>query len=156
MRSSFPSSPGSNSRTYDIRNSSPVPSRTRKSLPNVPNTTPTTAAAGSSSTPLIPVTLIDAPSQRFYVISVYGILLIWCLYDWWKLLEEDAQSIGLFMKWTCIYALCSYGVPQLRIPWLEWSYAMSHASFLIHAGLTFMLMFRIPVRKYTCITRELC
>jgi nucleoporin POM152 len=67
------------------------------------------------------------------------------MYDWWRLVEEDAQSIGLFIKWTCIFAIFMYGVPQLRIPWLEWSIPTSNLAFLLHATLVGMLMFRIPV-----------
>lgn len=143
LRSSYPSTPGSGQRTYDIRNTPPAP-RPRTSLPNVPNAAPATAAPGSG--PLVSVHLVEAPTQRFYIALIYGLLVVWCLYDWLKLVEEETQSIWLFFKWTCTYALLSYGIPLLRIPWLEWSYSMSNFSFLAHASITFILMFRIPVR----------
>jgi hypothetical protein len=142
LRSSYPTTPTSDQKTYDIRKSSP--SRPRTSLPNLPDNGPATAVPGSG--PLVPVHLVEAPTQRFYIALIYGLLVMWLLYDWVKLVEDETQSIGLFFKWTCIFAILSYGVPQLRIPWLEWSYTMSNAFFLLHSGLAFMLMFRVPVR----------
>jgi nucleoporin POM152 len=144
LRSSYPSTPGSGQRNQQSRNNPQDTSKARSTLPNLPENA--SAATLSGSSPLIPVNLVDAPSQRFYILSVYGMLIVWCLYDWWKLVEEDTHSFGLFLKWTCIYAIFSYGVPQLRIPWLEWSTPTSNLTFIAHAAITFMLMFRIPVR----------
>lgn len=143
LRSSYPSTPGSGQRNQQPRNSPQNASNATAPLPNVPGGV--SATSSSDPSPRIPVNLIDAPSQRFYVLSVYTLLVVWCLYDWWRLVEEDTQSIGLFMKWICIFATFSYGVPQLRIPWLEWSTQASNFTFIAHAVISFMLMFRIPV-----------
>ena len=62
-------------------------------------------------------------------------------------MEEDTTSFGLFLKWTVIHAVFLYGVPQLRIPWLEWSETTSHFALLAHAGLNGLLMFRVPVSQ---------
>jgi nucleoporin POM152 len=80
-----------------------------------------------------------------YTVAAYGLLLVWCIYDWWRMVEEDATSLWLFLKWTCIHASFLYGVPWLRIPWLEWSETTSHFALMAHAGLNGMLMFRVPV-----------
>jgi nucleoporin POM152 len=143
VRSSYPTTPGSGQRNQPSRTSPQDGLRTKSSLPNLPDAA--CPALSPNSTPLIPVASVDAPSQRFYVLSFYVLLWIWCLYDWLQLIEEDTQSIGQFMKWTCIYAIFSYGVPQLRIPWLEWSTPVSNLTFVAHAIISFMLMLRVPV-----------
>jgi len=136
MRSSFPSTPGSAQ-----QNPSP-PSRVRSPLPNLPNAAP---AAALSSSPVIPTNLIDAPSQRMYTFAIYGLLLVWRLYDWWRLVEDDTHSISLFLKWCAIDMVFLFGVPLLRIPWLEWSDTTSFTACFVHTILNGMLMFRIPV-----------
>jgi nucleoporin POM152 len=143
LRSSYPSTPGSGQRNSGSRQSpQDDASRVRSPLPNLPQASP---VAISSNTPLVPVDLVDGPTQRFYALTLYGGLLVWCLYEWWRLVEEDTQSIWLFIKWTGIFAMFLYGVPQLRIPWLEWSMSTSNVAFLLHSFLTGMLMFRMPV-----------
>lgn len=145
LRSSFPSTPPSSKRISEPQESdSPqdVP-KARTSLPSLPQATQTNSTL--SNAPVIPVDIIDSPTQRLYTLGLYGALVVWCLYDWWRLVEEDAQSIGLFVKWACIFAMFMYGVPQLRIPWLEWSTPTSNLAFIIHAIFAGMLMFRIPV-----------
>ena len=136
MRSSFPSTPQSAQ-----QNSSPA-SRVRSPLPNLPNATPT---AAQSSSPVIPVNLIDAPSQRLYTFAIYGLLLVWKLYDWWKLVEDDTHSISLFMKWAAIDSIFLFGVPLMRIPWLEWSDTTSFVACITHCVFNAILMFRVPV-----------
>jgi nucleoporin POM152 len=148
LRSSYPSTPLSSKRSSEPRESSPqdVP-KTRTSLPNLPQATPDSTL---SNAPIIPVDIVDSPTQRLYTLGLYGALLVWCLYDWWRLVEEDTRSIGLFIKWACIFAMFMYGVPQLRIPWLEWSTPTSNLAFIIHAVFAGMLMFRIPVCSVSC------
>jgi nucleoporin POM152 len=139
MRSSYPSTPGS---AQQNPNTTQDGSRVRSPLPNLPDGSP---AAPSSSSPVIPVHLVDAPSQRMYTFAVYGLLIVWRIYDWWQLVEEDATSIGLFLKWGVIDLVFLFGVPLLRIPWLEWSETTSLAACCVHAILNGILMFRIPV-----------
>ncbi|KAF7939884.1 uncharacterized protein EAE98_000011 [Botrytis deweyae] len=132
MRSGFPPTPGSGQRNPTGRVTSP--------LRDLPTASP---AAIESDAPLIPVELIDAPSQRMYVTGLYGLLLVWRLYDWWQLVEDESESFPLFMKWVMLDALFLYWVPKLRIPWLEWSQWTSHVAFGLHAIFDFVLMFRI-------------
>lgn len=138
LRSSWPATPGSGQRSPESRDDS----ITRSPLPDIPETSSATAV---SNAPVIPVNLIDAPSQRMYAAAIYGLLFVWYLYDWGKIVQEDTTSFGLFLKWLCIHAIFLYGVPQLRIPWLEWSETTSHFALLLHAILNGMAMFRIPV-----------
>ncbi|KAF8866053.1 hypothetical protein BDZ45DRAFT_667923 [Acephala macrosclerotiorum] len=142
LRSSWPTTPASNGSNTDLGIASPDTTRVRSPLPDLPNAAP---AATITNTPLIPVNLIDAPSQRMYTLAIYGILVVWRLYDWWTLVEEDTHSFVLFVKWTFIDILFMFGVPLLRIPWLEWSEGTSLASCTIHTFINGMLMFRVPI-----------
>lgn len=103
------------------------------------------ATTNSSTSPLIPLAVVDAPSQRFYVFALYGLLLAWRLYDWGKLVEDEADSFWLFIKWVAIDGVFLYGLPGMRIPWMEWSNPMITSIFLAHAVLNGILMFRVPV-----------
>lgn len=90
--------------------------------------------------------MIDGPSQRLYVTAVYLALFAYRLYDWSKLIEDEADSFWLFMKWVAFDGVFFYGLPELHVPWLEWSSTTTTILFLVHAALNGMLMFRIPVR----------
>ena len=139
MRSSYPSTPGSARQSPRTTQDS---TKARPPLLNLPDGSP---AAASSGSPVIPVTLIDAPSQRMYTFAVYSLLLAWRIYDWWQLVEHETTSISLFLKWAVIDIMFLFGVPFLRIPWLEWSETTSTVACLFHVILDGMLMFRIPV-----------
>ena len=147
MRSAFPSTPGSEGRGGNVRtvgSGSGGGSVQRSSpLPNVPQS-PTSKPAPTSS-PLVPITLIDAPTQRMYAVGIYGLLIVWKLYDWWTLVEAETTSLPLFGKWSVIDLLFLYGLPMLRIPWLEWSDSSAAAAFGVHVVVNWMLMFRVPV-----------
>lgn len=80
-----------------------------------------------------------------YTFAVYGLLLVWRIYDWWQLVEEDTTSMWHFFKWAFVDLVFMFGVPALRIPWLEWSDTTSIVAYVVHAALNGMLMFRIPV-----------
>jgi nucleoporin POM152 len=142
LRSSYPATPGSPRPSPEPRTTPPDGSNVRSTLPNVPETPP---AASLSNAPVIPVNLVDAPSQRMYALAIYGLLLVWRLYDWWTLVEEDTSSIMFFLKWSFIDMAFLFGVPLLRIPWLEWSETTSFTACALHALMNGMLMFRIPV-----------
>lgn len=60
-------------------------------------------------------------------------------------MEDDTESFWLFIKWVAIDIVFMFGLPELRIPWLEWSSTAITVPFLLHAVLNGMLMFRIPV-----------
>ncbi|RDW67906.1 hypothetical protein BP6252_09302 [Coleophoma cylindrospora] len=142
LRSSFPSTPGSTRRSSEPRPAPQDGPRVRSPLPNLPQAT---SAKGVSNAPVIPVTLVDAPSQRMYTVAAYVILLAWRLYDWSGLVEDDTESFWLFLKWIAIDAIFLFGVPELHIPWLEWSRPVVTVLFLCHSVLNGMLMFRIPL-----------
>ncbi|KAI9785864.1 MAG: hypothetical protein M1816_008191 [Peltula sp. TS41687] len=99
--------------------------------------------------PAIPLSIIDAPSQRAYALAIYAALFAWRIYDYTILIKDDADSLFYFMKWATIDGLYIYGLPALRIPWLEWSGTTSLILFAIHAVLDWMLMFRVGVMQDT-------
>lgn len=144
LRSAFPSTP----QNYKLKQDG-TPHRSPGSgsqlgaslsspLPEMPSMT-----SPNSSEPLIPFETLDAPSQRFYVAAFYFALMGWRLYDWWTLNQEDTESLWLFMKWILIDGVFLFGLPSLRIPWLEWSSFVIITLFLCHAIIDGMLMFRL-------------
>jgi nucleoporin POM152 len=105
----------------------------------------TTIGGSNRSGPLIPLALLDAPTQRGYVAALYVILWAWRLVDYSLLVSNDIDSPWQWMKWTVMDGIFLFGVPELRIPWLEWSSTTIAFIFLFHAILNGILMFRIPV-----------
>jgi len=95
--------------------------------------------------PLIPLNILDGPSQRLSVSIFYLGLTAWRLYDYYKLVSNQTDSLWLFMKWVAIDSVFLFGLPALKIPWLEWSSTVMTVLFLAHAVSNAILMFRIPV-----------
>lgn len=99
----------------------------------------------AESGPLIPTDWIDAPSQRFYAFALYLALMSWRAYDWNTLQDSEEQSLWLFMKWLFIDGTFLFGLPSMRIPWLEWQSQTTLLMFLAHAAIDAMLMFQIGI-----------
>ena len=114
------------------------------SIPLVPQNATQTA---STSQPLIPTRIVDAPTQRAYAVAFWAILIAWRFYDWVRLVEDSAgaESTWLFLKWVAIDFAFLFGLPELRIPWLEFSQPFVVTAFFLHALLDWMLMFNIGV-----------
>ena len=141
LRSSYPSTPDTQKQRTS-QGSNLGGGGLRRTLPTVPTTAPTSRQAGQ---PVIPLHIIDAPSQRLYATAFYLALLAYRLYDWSRLVEDEAESFWLFIKWVGIDGIFLYGLPELHIPWLEWSSTVTTTIFLAHAVINGMLMFRVPV-----------
>ncbi|KAL1899115.1 hypothetical protein Sste5346_003037 [Sporothrix stenoceras] len=104
------------------------------------------AAAGSAAPgPLIPLDIIDAPTQRFYAVALYIALIAWKCYDWVQLLEENGESFWLFLKWIGLDFVFLFGLPEMRIPWLELSQPVAIFLFFCHVITDYLLMFNIGV-----------
>jgi nucleoporin POM152 len=103
------------------------------------------ATQEAESGPLIPTDWIDAPSQRFYAFALYLALMSWRAYDWNTLQDSEEQSLWLFMKWLFIDGTFLFGLPSMRIPWLEWQSQTTLLMFLAHAAIDAMLMFQIGI-----------
>lgn len=116
-----------------------------RKLPDISALRSPAQQAADNEGPWISLETLDAPQQRLYVIAFYVALLGWRLYDHHYLQEEETESLWLFMKWVAFDGLFLFGLPELRIPWLEWSSATMMLLFLAHALLDGILMFRIPL-----------
>ncbi|KAI5859919.1 hypothetical protein GGS23DRAFT_254082 [Durotheca rogersii] len=137
----YPQTPG-----HRGQNPRPPPkdARPRGPLPAAPapeNAPPAT----TNSQPVIPLTLIDAPSQRFYAFAIYVCLLGWRFYDWIQVLEDSGGSFYFFFKWILFDFAFFFSLPSLRIPWLELSTSTVSFIFFAHLALNWVLMFNIPV-----------
>ncbi|CAK7567167.1 MAG: hypothetical protein SEPTF4163_005129 [Sporothrix epigloea] len=107
---------------------------------------PSAARANAASLgPLIPLDVVDAPTQRFYAVAFYVMLLAWKCYDWVQLLEENGESFWLFLKWICLDFVFLFGLPEMRIPWLELTQPIVIFFFLSHVVTDYLLMFNIGV-----------
>ena len=71
--------------------------------------------------------------------------MAWKFYDWAQLVEEDTESFWLFLKWIAIDCAFLFGLPELRIPWLELSQPFVVVTFFFHAVFDWLLMFNIGV-----------
>lgn len=144
MSSAFPMTP---QRSPGFRQQRvPQPARpaaaSKQPLPSIPTLK---SAPSSSSEPLIPESYIDAPSQRLYAVALWAAIWAWHLYDFSRLQEEEEQSLWLCMKFLFIDGLFLYGLPAMRIPWLEWSTGTMTMIFLGHALIDFMFAFRVSL-----------
>ncbi|CAK1359594.1 Nucleoporin [Cercospora beticola] len=147
LRSAFPQTPrrGDGDRNPQQRANpfrTSAPSSQQKPLPQIATLKSSPAPPAE---PLIPETIIDAPSQRLYAVAFWIALWGWRLFDFSNLVDAEEQSLWLFMKWVAIDGVFLFGLPGLRIPWLEWSSATMTLIFLAHAVADGMLMFRIPI-----------
>lgn len=98
----------------------------------------------NTSNPLVPVDLIDGPSQRLYVVAFYLALNLWRVYESWTA-SDELDSTWLFLKWVTFDGVFLFGLQALRIPWLEWAFPTTLALLLLHVVGNVFLMFRIPV-----------
>ncbi|KOS18082.1 Nucleoporin pom152 [Escovopsis weberi] len=113
--------------------------------PKLPLAPEKAAARPSASEPVIPLTLLDGPQQRLYAFGIYVLLWAWKLYDWLHVVEEGEASWWLFLKWTLIDFVFCYGLPEMRVPWLELSQLVVTGIFSSHMVINYMLMFNIPL-----------
>ncbi|KAJ5885308.1 Nucleoporin [Penicillium taxi] len=95
-------------------------------------------------TPLVSVDLIDAPSQRRYVVAFYVLINALRVYESWTA-SDELDSTWLFLKWVMVDGIFLFGLQALRIPWLEWAFPTTLALFLLHMVGNIFLMFRIPI-----------
>ncbi|KAI3339338.1 hypothetical protein F4824DRAFT_498603 [Ustulina deusta] len=115
--------------------------RPRSSLPPAPEHA---SAAAPDSQPLIPLAVIDAPTQRFYACAVYVALLGWRLYDYLQVQDNGAHA-SYFFKWAFIDAIYLFSLPHFRIPWLELSSEFVLAAFFVAVIGDWWLMYNIPL-----------
>lgn len=138
----FPQTPG----TLAPRREPPRQQRPAKpSLPPAPENI-LASATPPESQPLIPLTTLDAPSQRFWALFLYGIILAWRFYDWVCVADEGTGSFALFTKWVTVdFVWLFVAMPGLRIPWLDWSQPVVLSLFIGQFFLNWVLMFNIEL-----------
>lgn len=139
LRSAFPSTPSSRLKAREDDASKAEAQTFPGALPII------SASTTDASLPLVPFDVVDAPSQRLYITLFYLGLTIWRLYDFSRLAVVETDSLWLFMKWVAIDSAFLYGLPALRVPWLQWSSSTITILFLMHGALNAVLMFRISV-----------
>ena len=146
LRSAYPLTPQTGYRRANTSTStrSPHPNGTSK-LPSVSSLQKDKPADNTPDEPIISPELITPATQRLCVVLVYICLLIWRFRDFWILIQDDTESLWQFLKWLLIDTAFIYGVPALKIPWLEWSSTMTTLLFSLHAIFNGMLMFKIIV-----------
>ncbi|CRG83266.1 Nucleoporin pom152 [Talaromyces islandicus] len=136
LRSAFPQTP----QAQRGRNASPQIPKLKDANMGSPQAYQKNGAGG----PLIPLRIVDAPSQRLYVAAIYVALGAWRIYDSMGAFDE-LDSTWLFLKWNFIDGIFLFGIQALRIPWLEWTFPTFLTIFLLHAAANVFLMFRIPL-----------
>ncbi|RYP11475.1 hypothetical protein DL765_007784 [Monosporascus sp. GIB2] len=137
----FPRTPGTVGAQHRNQPEQPAP-RPKGPLPLAPENVNRPPPA---SQPVIPLHIIDAPSQRFYAFAVYVALFAWRFYDWVQMLEDNGGSFYFFSKWTLFDFVYLFSLPSLRIPWLELSSPVVIGIFFVHFIFNWLLMFNIPV-----------
>ena len=160
LRSAFPQTPQpAQQRPRSYNTETPSPRQPPRELKTRPAIIPLDGA--SSNAPLIPVDVLDAPSQRLYVLAFYVALNAYRIYES-HTASDDLDSTWLFLKWVSLDGVFLFGLQALRIPWLEWAFPTTLAAFLVHVVWNVFLMFRIPVSGYaytlhrlllTCLVR---
>jgi len=110
------------------------------------------SSQSADDAPLIPLEIVDAATQRLLVVGAYVLLWFWRLYNFFDLLRtgENESSLWQFMKWMFIDSTFLFGLPALRIPWMEFSSPSITIVFFVHVLINACLMFQIglPVRVW--------
>lgn len=147
---SYPATPGTNFRgrvpptpPTDGPQRQEPPRQAQQPLPEAPLAR---RPDSSAPNPVIPLNVLDAPTQRFYAVGVYVALLAWKLYNWVTVVEDGAESFWLGLKWAFIDVVFIFGLPELRIPWLEPSWSVTLFASISHVVFDFILMLNIGVR----------
>lgn len=159
LRSGFPATPGTTAprRHSRLQESPTTPSSVSSAggsstrSPRLPQAPENVTASQAGSQPVIPLTILDGPQQRFYAFGIYVLLWAWKLYDWLQVVEDGDASWALFLKWILIDFAFLFGLPELRIPWLELSQFLVTGIFTSHLIVNYMLMFNIPVRIFSVL-----
>ncbi|KPI44533.1 Nucleoporin [Cyphellophora attinorum] len=144
LRSAFPNTPKPDPRHRRASNHD----RTSSSLlASSPLAKPIRVLAAHSKKPeerLIPFDVVDAPTQRFYIVSAYILLWAWRLYNAYYI-TSDLDSSWYFLQWSGFDAAFFIVLSWLQIPWLEFSITTSTVLWIFHTIANAFLMFKIPI-----------
>ncbi|EMD00253.1 hypothetical protein BAUCODRAFT_84004 [Baudoinia panamericana UAMH 10762] len=143
LGSAWPATPQTDRRSGRLGESAGI-QRVTERLPELPSLRPTFSSSPPGE-PLVPEHILDAPSQRLWAVAIWVLLWSWKAYDFTTLQDLEEQSLWLFMKWVALDGIFLFGLPTMRIPWLEWSSMTMILLFFAHAFADGMMMFRIPI-----------
>ena len=145
LASAFPQTPQTTQRRRKLFETPTQPQRDARNRPS-PSKSPAKPPKPQpqNTTPLVPVNLIDAPSQRLYVLAFWLALNAWRLYESFTA-SDELDSTWLFLKWVAVDGVFLFGLQTMHIPWLEWAFPTTLALFLLHVVFDIFVMFRIPV-----------
>lgn len=73
--------------------------------------------------------------------------MAWKLYDWVVVVEDDSESVWLALKWIFLDFVFIFGLPEFRIPWLEFAQPFCIVAFFLHAVFDLFVMLNIGVRE---------
>lgn len=93
---------------------------------------------------LIPFDVVDAPTQRFYVVGLYVLLWAWRLYNAYYI-TDDLDSMWYFMQWSGTDVAFFIVLSWLQIPWLEFAFFTTLMLCSMHVLANVFLMFKIPI-----------
>jgi nucleoporin POM152 len=94
--------------------------------------------------PIIPLNVLDAPSQRLFAFGIYGLLQAWKLMDYWSTSGfHETESFWLFMKWVLFDAVFFMSLVSFKIPWLSWAPATMILIIFSHAVFDAVMMFQV-------------
>jgi nucleoporin POM152 len=92
--------------------------------------------------PLIPLNVLDAPTQRLYAIAIFGALQAYKFYDLSRLYADDGEItvVWFYMKWFLLDAGFFWYLPIFKVPWLRFRPSVS-----LYCILSFVLFdFALP------------
>ncbi|KAF8423779.1 hypothetical protein EV426DRAFT_601128 [Tirmania nivea] len=143
LPSSFPASPA------PARQQARVPGMMTQIPPARPPQLSQKSVGPEEIEPRIPTNVIDAPTQRFYAVTVFLAIQAIKIADIAKLYTGDeGDSISELMfcfKWVAIDGLFFWFLPFMRIPWLTFSpsttFLQIFGSFVINMCFTFKYSF---------------
>ncbi|KAK6523970.1 hypothetical protein TWF281_001927 [Arthrobotrys megalospora] len=78
----------------------------------------------ASTGPYVPISVIDAPTQRLYACSIFILIQAYKFYEIGRLYSTDDDSVSelwLILKWVAVDGVFLRLLPLLRIPWLTFS-----------------------------------
>lgn len=153
LPSSFPASPAPNRTQARTSGMTQIPGRpqplSRKAA------TPPPPAAGDQSIgpeegePRIATNIIDAPTQRFYAVTIFLAIQAIKIADIAKLYTGDeGDSISELMfcfKWVAIDGLFFWFLPFMRIPWLTFSPSTTFLQIFAFFMINMMVSFKYSV-----------
>ncbi|CAA22435.1 nucleoporin, transmembrane ring glycoprotein subunit Pom152 [Schizosaccharomyces pombe] len=102
----------------------------------------TRVASSERPRPLVPESIVDAPTQRLYAIGVFVALQAYKIYDLLKLETSsisDVPKSGFLVKWIIIDAIYLRLLPKFRIPWLSFQPAATLLQIAIFAAINLLL-----------------